>query len=132
MEENMKLTLIIIVTIFSIVFSLPIFPYVIFEGLLRKDIKREPERDEINSYFNNKLLDFMIVIFFCLAYVVIPILIAIEIFQIGEKWCLMLIAYALFWQIMYAFIFMKKSILPVSIPILAIFFIVCIGLPLIN
>lgn len=118
----------ILVTIFSIVFSLPIFPYVIFQGLVREDIKREA----IKNTSNDKLADVMRRIWICLVHVGAPILISVEAFVMVERWYLLPIAYAIFWQIIWACIAMKKNILPVILPILAIFYIICIGVSLRN
>ena len=111
-------------TIFAMGFSSPIFPYLIFRRLIRKDIIMEAA--EYNS--KDKLGDVIVFIWICMAYVVTPILISIVAFLIIEKWYLMLIAYVIFWQLIYACSLLKKRMVPIIVPILAMIFIICIAL----
>lgn len=114
----------ILLIIFGIVFSSPIFPYLIFRKLIREDIIREAMED--NS--KNKSENVLILIWLCTVYVVTPISISIVVFQIMEKWYFVLIAYDIFWQILYACIFLKKRMARIIVPILVTIFIVCIAL----
>lgn len=115
----------IVVTIIAVVFSLPT-PYMIFKGLVREDIKRE----DITNISDDKLVNVMMDTWSCLVYVVVPILIAIAAFQIGVIYYFISIAYAIFWQIIWACIGMKKRLLKFVLPILIVILIFCICLPM--